>query len=439
MSRRARGVLAVLAISLGGTCVGWVIGRSTEPPPASKAFDPGPITAAVERRTIEAKVIGRADIGATIRHEVRVGGLAGDEVVTRGVARAGSPIASGDVVAELSGRPVLLLDGDVPMYRDVRPGDEGRDIVAIQRALAALGWPSDDPVGRFGPSTRAAVESWYRARGYEPAGPPAEAEERSQAAEATLVTAADERDESVRALRDTADSGGDVAQARRALDRAEADLRQARQAAADAAEARSTWIPRRELVLLDGLPLRISEGLATGAAPDGPIARLGGGPLVAVALFPSAEVTGIEVGMPGTLDEDGSGRSWKVSVVSVEAATTADGEGEAPEGDRSVIRLGFGRSPAELEGRNLRLTIVTSSSKADALVVPVGAVTTNAAGVAQVRVLRGGNDDDTAAVAVELGAEADGFVEVRASDHGQLEAGARVVLGRARSRAGDGE
>ena len=48
----------------------------------------------------------------------------GDATVTRPASK-GASLAEGDVALEVGGRPVLVLPGNVPMYRDIGPGDHG--------------------------------------------------------------------------------------------------------------------------------------------------------------------------------------------------------------------------------------------------------------------------------------------------------------------------
>ncbi len=86
--------------------------------------------------------------------------------VTRLPVKAGDRVWPGRVVAEIDGRPVLLLRGRLPAYRDLHEGDRGPDVTQLQRALASLGYASYDPAGNFGPSTALALLLFYRHLGY---------------------------------------------------------------------------------------------------------------------------------------------------------------------------------------------------------------------------------------------------------------------------------
>jgi peptidoglycan hydrolase-like protein with peptidoglycan-binding domain len=96
---------------------------------------------------------------------------AGDDraVVTRTGARPGAVLKSGDVIATIAERPTLLLHSDVPFFRTLGAGVEGRDVGALQRALNALGYGiAEDARNEYGPGTARAVFFLYRDRGYQP-------------------------------------------------------------------------------------------------------------------------------------------------------------------------------------------------------------------------------------------------------------------------------
>ena len=73
------------------------------------------------------------------------------------------------MVVEVAGRPVFLIAGQLPIYRDLKPGSTGDDVTQLQDVLTRLGYEPGEHDGLFGPGTKTAVEAWYRAAGYEPA------------------------------------------------------------------------------------------------------------------------------------------------------------------------------------------------------------------------------------------------------------------------------
>jgi peptidoglycan hydrolase-like protein with peptidoglycan-binding domain len=79
---------------------------------------------------------------------------------------AGTIVARGQQLFQVSGQPATLLYGTVPAWRDFAPGmTPGPDIAELQRNLAALGFDPGRVDGTFGWSTEAAVERWQFARG----------------------------------------------------------------------------------------------------------------------------------------------------------------------------------------------------------------------------------------------------------------------------------
>jgi peptidoglycan hydrolase-like protein with peptidoglycan-binding domain len=79
---------------------------------------------------------------------------------------AGTIVARGRPLFQVSGQPVTLLYGAVPAWRDFGPGmTRGPDIAELQRNLAALGFDPGPADGAFGWSTEAAVERWQYSRG----------------------------------------------------------------------------------------------------------------------------------------------------------------------------------------------------------------------------------------------------------------------------------
>ena len=87
--------------------------------------------------------------------------------VTRMPVRVGERVRPGRVIAEVDGRPILLLSGRLPAYRDLRQGDSGPDVSQLQADLERLGYADYDPPGYFGQSTSLALLLLYRHLGYQ--------------------------------------------------------------------------------------------------------------------------------------------------------------------------------------------------------------------------------------------------------------------------------
>lgn len=160
------GVLVVVA------GVAWRVGASAQSPSQAAARADAPVaswvTAPVEWRTLAATVIQRGDIRAEVTAQAAVpASVEGAPVVTQIIVAAGDQVAEGDRVVEVSGRPVFVLAGDVPVYRSLRPGMSGVDVAQLQAALGRLGYEPDTG-GVFGPATKEAVAAFYDDAGYTP-------------------------------------------------------------------------------------------------------------------------------------------------------------------------------------------------------------------------------------------------------------------------------
>lgn len=170
--RRALGMIVVLAVA--SAAIGFLAGRTVKSP-ADAAADAEPpeaslITVPVELRELASNVIVRGD--AVLEGSVEVGidasaGLnsGGIAVVTATTAAEGDVVEEGAVLMEVAERPVIGLQGELPMFRSLGPGSRGDDVAQVQQALTRLGF--DTPVdGVYGEATERAVEAMYTAIGY---------------------------------------------------------------------------------------------------------------------------------------------------------------------------------------------------------------------------------------------------------------------------------
>src|SRR5262245_38262117 len=146
---RARRFGLTLTLAVVMASAGWLAGsRITSPEQAARragAPEASPITVPVERRVIETAVVVRGDVRFAAKFDLSVdadlgdGGL-GQQVLTGRVPAAGSRLAEGAVALEVSGRPVFVLEGALPMYRGLRPAAQGDDVRQMETALKRLGF-----------------------------------------------------------------------------------------------------------------------------------------------------------------------------------------------------------------------------------------------------------------------------------------------------------
>jgi len=277
---RRRIVLALTLVAVAtAAAVGWVAGTRIKSPAqvAAEAEPPEPslITVPVERMVISNDVITRGTVRFDAPEAVVANGVALDRVspVVTWIPAVGDEIPEGTVLYELSGRPTFALQGDLPLFRTVLPGDEGEDIAQLQEALARLGFDPGAIDGIYGPGTEAALVAFYHDRGYEPIEPAAELLAAVDLAEDMVDQAQDVYDQAkeARAAVVTAASQANaaVATAQQALDAAEIILATAedRLAQAEAGTHPDTGLPPTagELAVLEGDVAVAEEAVADAA------------------------------------------------------------------------------------------------------------------------------------------------------------------------------
>jgi multidrug efflux pump subunit AcrA (membrane-fusion protein) len=164
---------------------------------------------------------------------------------------------------EVVGRPVFLLAGEIPMYRDLRPGAIGDDVLQVEQALARMGFFADTPDDTWDQATGAAVTAWYQEAGYRPNGLSETDEAALQSARDRVRSGQAAVADSEAALRDAAAGSGESAEASAraeidaaedALALAEIDAARANELAAEAVTAAETALAEAEADLANGVP-----------------------------------------------------------------------------------------------------------------------------------------------------------------------------------------
>ncbi|MDO8186847.1 peptidoglycan-binding protein, partial [Conexibacter sp. CPCC 205706] len=74
--------------------------------------------------------------------------------------RTGATIHPGERIFAVDGDPVILLDGTTPAWRTMKVGDEGADVLQLERNLAALGHDPGTVDDEYTAATAAAVRAW---------------------------------------------------------------------------------------------------------------------------------------------------------------------------------------------------------------------------------------------------------------------------------------
>ncbi|WP_285498367.1 peptidoglycan-binding domain-containing protein [Actinomadura sp. NBRC 104425] len=83
---------------------------------------------------------------------------------------SGDRITRGKTVYRVDDKPVTLMYGSRPMYRDLRPGVEGEDVHQLERNLQALGYDGFTVDDEYTGDTADAVREWQDDRGLDETG-----------------------------------------------------------------------------------------------------------------------------------------------------------------------------------------------------------------------------------------------------------------------------
>ncbi|MGH8982610.1 MAG: peptidoglycan-binding protein [Acidimicrobiia bacterium] len=145
--------LGAVLIAAGAGAWLWAGNASTEAAPAAA----GPVaTATVGRGTISATDSwdGTLEYAAPVTVKSSAGGT-----ITRLVGQSAT-LERGGELYRLNERPVTLLYGAVPMYRDLAPGDAGVDVKQLETNLAKLGYDGFTVDNAYTASTADAVRAW---------------------------------------------------------------------------------------------------------------------------------------------------------------------------------------------------------------------------------------------------------------------------------------
>jgi len=175
MKSRKRLFLAVVAVAVAFGVGGYLLGQQLESPEDARAEvaapEPSLIGAPVASTALSNDVVVRGDAEFEGAVDLELDASLGDgssRVVTGRVPAIDTEVNEGDVIIEVSGRPVFILEGALPGFREFKPGLEGDDVLQLETALQRLGFLSVEPDQLYGSATEDAINAMYEAVGYEP-------------------------------------------------------------------------------------------------------------------------------------------------------------------------------------------------------------------------------------------------------------------------------
>ncbi|MFZ2652669.1 MAG: peptidoglycan-binding domain-containing protein, partial [Burkholderiaceae bacterium] len=161
------------AIALGA----WFAGSQIESPADAAARtappQPSPILVPIEQRVLSSNIVtrGTGRFGLPQKISIAPSALKANPGLIATLPLRNRQLHEGDVLLTASGRPVFILRGRAPAYRDLAPGISGDDVLQLEQALMRLGFAPGAVDGVYDAQTSAAVAKWYAARKWEPFGP----------------------------------------------------------------------------------------------------------------------------------------------------------------------------------------------------------------------------------------------------------------------------
>lgn len=330
-------------------------------------------------------------------------------VITEDGLKTGRTVSGGEVLIGVSGRPLFALRLAIPMYRDLESGMSGPDVIAVQEALAELGFYEGGADGEYGPGTANAVKQMYRRANYEPPesitetrevpGPPPMSERNGGNESETDPSSGAGAPVSTEG--EAPSTGGDVV---------EVDL--------------GTPLPMSEVVDIPPGQVTVLSSLKRGKVvePDGVVLGLRTGSASVVGRVGVADADAFEVGKLVSVAFPGSGSDVvevKISEVSTFQAGSEDG---TLPGYDVTVEL----SPRDVDGVSsgviATFTPAGEQESTRGLAVPLTAVRENSEGV-YVLV----DEATPREVHISLGKQTDGFAEILQGEG--LKAGTKVLIG----------
>jgi len=174
MRSRKRLFLAVVAVAVAFGVGGYLLGQQLESPEDARAVvaapEPSLIAVPVKSTALSNDVVVRGDAEFEGAVDLELDASLGDgssRVVTGRVPEIDTTVEEGAVVIEVSGRPVFVLEGSLPGFREFKPGLEGDDVLQLEVALERLGFLTVEPDRLYGAATEEAITAMYEAAGYE--------------------------------------------------------------------------------------------------------------------------------------------------------------------------------------------------------------------------------------------------------------------------------
>jgi hypothetical protein len=378
-------LVAVVAL-LAGLGLGRLIVSPGQAAADAEAPTAGLITVPVESRVLanDVTIRGDATYADSVDVTLETGDIGGPAVVTGQVPEVGATLSAAQIGLEITGRPVIVMPGDLPVYRTLRVGLSGPDVLQLKQSLQAVGInPGDVASDTYDAATASAVSALYDRIGY-PAPSTAEDAAAQVSAANDSVAAAKQAVADAQAALAAAGAGLSepdrieqdnlVRAAQRAVAAAKAEEKAAKNgdgpppvvSVPDAEDALRLAYARRDAAVAPKDTSAETAGVAAANARlEAANAELAAAQQTTLTSLPASEVLFLP-GLPRRVDEISVSRGSTISgtVMRVSGATLVI-SGSAAESDAALIKVGDVASLAMPDDSTLNAT-VTSVAPADA-------------------------------------------------------------------------
>ncbi|MGW7412748.1 peptidoglycan-binding domain-containing protein [Streptomyces sp. NPDC054863] len=443
MVRRRRLLVGLIAgavtLSSAGLVASFAVKSPAEAAAQAKPPPPDVLTAPVTRQVLEQKIVIRGTVVSSQSVDVApIGGPETKPVITKVPLKAGEQINAGHALLEVAGRPVLALQGELPVYRDLKPGSTGQDVRQLQQALRRLDLYTTSVTGTFDSATKAAVKDLYTKRGYDPLSALPDGDVQVTVAQDNVTAGQQRLQDAKEAQTATPDRGDNGEAARRQTSRAAHSLEELKKKLAAAQALAGPMVPASEIVYLSSFPARVTT--VTGKVGDsvsGKVMTVAAGKLGATGTLGRSDKDLVRVGQRVEILSEPTGQKSTGTIASVsdtadsapqQQGTTGTPNGAdstTPSGHAVIVTPDHPLDP-KLAGQQVRLTVTAGSSNGRVLVVPASAVSATSDGRTVVTVYTQGRRRQSE---VATGAVGGGGVEIRPVTAGAVKEGDHVIVG----------
>jgi peptidoglycan hydrolase-like protein with peptidoglycan-binding domain len=116
-------------------------------------------------------MVSETRVAGTVQYATKAAIASGLSGIVTEVPAVGATVGVGGVAYRVDTRPVTVLSGALPAWRDFASGmTEGEDIRQLEQNLKALGFFGGEPDARFTWDTTVAVRDWQKSLGLERTG-----------------------------------------------------------------------------------------------------------------------------------------------------------------------------------------------------------------------------------------------------------------------------